>query len=426
MRASAGCLPVAARRPDVLSFRWTALLAGWAAMAGCSLASLQAAELRGQLDVGLAAASDAVHSFDGGLGKSPYAGAGPVARLALRGDAPLSDTLVGRIVIDADSQRSNTVGIQEAWLGWHPIPTNPWRIRLKAGSYFPASSLETGYDSATWAAERTFSASAVNTWIGQEIRINGVELDLLRRGVFAGSPHTFGVTAGVFTGNDPAGTLLAWQGWNLSGGITGIGQHSPLPDLPAYRPDGPIPIQTRDAHLFREIDGRLGRYVAGHYGHAGRLEVSVLHYDNRADPLRIAGRQYGWRTRFDHASLRLRLPGNWELRAQGLWGETLMGPAAVQVDFAAWYVLATHAIGEASISLRYDDFGSTDRDLTPADPNGEQGRALALAYARPLTGSLTLITELLGVDGTRPARQLLDEAPRQREASVAMILRWTF
>ena len=120
-----------------------------------------------------------------------------------------------------------------------------------------------------------------------------------------------------------------------------------LPDLPTYRPDGPIPIQTRDVHLFREIDGRIGRYAVGHYGHAGWLEVSVLHYDNRADPLRIAGRQYAWRTRFNHASLRLRLPGNWEVLAQGLRGETLMGPTAVQVDFAAWYVLATHALGEA-------------------------------------------------------------------------------
>jgi hypothetical protein len=403
-----------------------ALLASLAAMGGFSPAGLQAADLRGQLDVGLAAAPDATHSFDGGLGKSPYVGAGPVARFALRGDAHLSETLVGRLVVDADSQRTNTVGVQEAWLGWHPFPTNPWRTRLKLGSYFPATSLEAGYDSASWSAERTFSASAVNTWIGQEIRINGVELDLLRRGAFAGSPHTFGVTAGVFTANDPAGTLLAWQGWNLSGGITGIGQRSPLPDLPAYRPDGPLPIQTRNAHLFREIDGRLGHYAAGHYAHAGWLEVSLLHYDNRADPLRIAGRQYGWRTRFNHASLLLRLPGNWEMRAQGMQGETLMGPAAVLVDFAAWYVLATHALGEGSISLRYDDFGSTDRDLTAGDPNGEQGRALALSYARPLTGSLTLITELLGVDGTRPARQLLDEAPRQREGSLAMILRWTF
>jgi hypothetical protein len=410
----------------MLSFRRTALIAAWTAMEGFSPASLQAAELRGQLDAGLAAANDAAHSFEGGLGKSPYVGAGPVARLALRGDAHLSETLVGRIVLDADSQRSNTVGLQEAWLGWHPIPTNPWRVRLKAGSFFPATSLETGYDSATWSAERTYSASAINTWIGQEIRINGVELDLLRRGAFDGSPHTFGVTAGLFTGNDPAGTLLAWQGWNLSGGITGVGQHSRLPDLPAYRPDGPLPIQTRDVHLFREIDGRIGRYASGHYGHAGWLEVSVLHYDNRADPLRIEARQYGWRTRFNHASLRLRLPGNWEVLAQGMRGETLMGPAAVLVDFAAWYVLATRPLGAGSISLRYDDFGTTDRDLTPADPNGEHGRALALAYARPLTGSLTLITELLGVDATRPARQLLDEAPRQREASLAMILRWTF
>jgi hypothetical protein len=395
-------------------------------MEGSNPASVQAGELRGQLDLGLAAAPDAAHSFEGGLGKSPYADAGPVARLALRGDAHLSETLVGRVVLDADSQRSNTVGLQEAWLGWHPVPTTPWRIGLKAGSFFPATSLETGYDSASWSAERTFSASAVNTWIGQEIRINGVELDLLRRGALDGSPHTFGVSAGAFAGNDPTGTLLAWQGWNLSGGITGIGQHSRLPDLPAYRPDGPLPIQTRNVHVFREIDGRLGRYAVVHYGHAGWLEVSALHYDNRADPLRIEGRQYAWRTRFDHASLRLRLPGNWELLAQGLRGETLMGPAAVQVDFTAWYVLATHALGTASISLRYDDFGSTDRDLTPGDPNGEQGRALALAYARPLTGSLTLITELLGVDGTRPARPLVGEAPRQREASLAMILRWTF
>ena len=40
----------------MLVFRRMALLAGWTAMGGLSPASLQAAELRGQLDIGLAAA----------------------------------------------------------------------------------------------------------------------------------------------------------------------------------------------------------------------------------------------------------------------------------------------------------------------------------------------------------------------------------
>lgn len=406
--------------------RRTARTGAWTAVALILSTSPDAAELRGQADLGVAAATDATNSFDGGLGKSPYSGTTALARFALRGDAELGGDFIGRIILDADVQRSNTVGIQEAWVGWHPIPEGPWRTRVRAGAFFPETSLETGYDTATWSAERTFSASAVNTWIGQEIRANGVEVALLRRGLLAGSPHTYGASAGLFTGNDPAGTLIAWQGWNVSGGITGLGQHSRLPDLPVYRPDGSVPIQTRDVHLFRELDDRVGHYVIGHYAYAGWLDVAVMRYDNRADPLRIEGRQYGWHTRFDHASLKLRLPSRWELLAQGLRGETLMGPSAIRVGFTAWYVLASHPLGRGLLTLRHDDFDTTDRDLTPVDPNDERGRALAIAYAHPLAPNVKLIAEGLEVTSRRTARQLLGEPARLAETSLSLILCWSF
>jgi hypothetical protein len=239
-------------------------------------------------------------------------------------------------------------------------------------------------------------------------------------------PHTFTARLGLFEGNDPAGTEIAWRGWDVGSHVAGLTQKLRLPDLPVYRPDGAIPRQTRNVHDFREIDHRPGLYGALGYSFESILDLDVMHYDNRGDPLRVKDGQYSWHTQFDHLGARLQLPGNWELLSQAMRGSTLMGPNAVHVRFASWYGLASHRSGPSLITLRFDWFNTKDRDVLPDDANGEHGHALALAWSYAMTPSVKLVTEALRVQSTREARTLIGERPRRTEDSLALELRWAF
>ncbi len=392
-----------------------------------SAISAAAANLRGLATVGTAADHARSDDFTESLDKSPFGLDVPTGRVVLSAEAALAGDFVGTLVVDADSQRNSVLDVQEAWLGWNPVPTSPWRSRARLGAFFPLTSLEVGYDQVGWNPIRTISSSAINNWIAQEVRTIGVEFTQQWRGALLNVPHTFTLRMAVFGANDPSGTEISWRGWDVSGRVTGLFQKLRLPDLPVYQPGGPIQVQTRNVHVFRELDHRPGWYAGVGYAFEGVLDIEAMHYDNRADPLQITHRQYGWRTRFDHVGISLKLPADTQLLAQGMHGGTFMGPNGVHARFASWYLLGSHALGPGSATLRYDWFKTTDRDIMPLpDPNGESGHAWALAYSLPLPHSLTLVTEALRVDSRRDARPLIGEAPRRKEDSLSLELRWAF
>jgi len=383
-------------------------------------------ELRGLLALGTAAANARTGSFTEGMDKSPFGIAVPAGRLTARAAwAPFGD-FTATVIADADSQRSSVFDVQEAWFGWQPVPTSPWRFRARAGAFFPVSSLEVGYDSIGWNAERTLSSSAINSWFAEEIRSVGTELTVQWRGVMVDSPHTFTARFGVFGGNDPAGTELAWRGWNVGGRVTGLFQNLRLPDLPVYRPDGAVPLQTRNVHVLREIDDRPGAYASLGYGSDDWLDVEAMHYDNRGDPLRVANGQYSWHTRFDHLSLKLRFADDWQLLSQVMKGSTIMGPNAVHAGFSSWYLLLSRPLGPGLATLRHDRFRTVDRDILPVDANEERGQAWAIAYSVPLPNKFRLVTEVLRVDSNRRARSLIGATPRLIENSLGVELRRAF
>ncbi len=95
------------------------------------------------------------------------------------------------------------------------------KFRLRVGSFWLPTSRENV--DPLWANRYTLTASAVNTWIGQEVRPVGVDLQW--------SPNFF-VTVGAtaFRGNDTMGTLLANRGWTFGDRLTTYGEDLPLPD----------------------------------------------------------------------------------------------------------------------------------------------------------------------------------------------------
>ena len=388
--------------------------------------SAQAVEWRGLLDV-RAVDADAPRSFiDGGLGKTRSANGFQLGQAVLHGDADLSDTVTATLELGADHKHHGVIDVREAWVGWSPLPAGAWKTRVKAGQFFPPSSVEIDYEGIGWTPKRTISSSAINSWIGEELRTNGIEWSARRLGRYAEAPYDVGLVASVFNGNDPTGTLLAWRGWSISDRIAGRNEALQLADLPVYRADGAIPRQSRTIHPFRELDGHLGYYVGANMNLGTRLELAALHYDNRADPLVVKDGQYGWRTRFDHVSAVVRPQGEWELLMQAMRGDTLMGANAVALDFQAWYALLSHPLGDGTLALRYDRFSTSEHDSLPGDPNGESGHGVALAYDWPLAANLALMTEALLVRSERAARVQIGERPRQTERSLTASLRWRF
>ena len=403
----------------------------FAGIIGLSIVPTHAMEVRGLLDLRLVA-TDARQSWvAGGLDKTRFDSSGGALRLGqalVRAEADVLDALSAVIVVSASDDRKGVLDVTEAFLAWHPVPNGPWKTRVRAGAFFPVTSLEVGYDSIGWTPQNTVSSSAINSWLGEELRTKGVEVNFSRNGRLTGSPHDFGVTAALFAGNDPIGTLLAWRGWSVGDRISGLSESLQLPDLPVYRAQGELPDQSRAIHVFRELDNRLGYYLAANYAYSGALELAAMHYDNRGDPLVLRSGQYSWRTRFDHLSLRWRGLGKWEFAAQALKGDTLMGPSAVSLDYSAWYLLLSHPWGPGTATLRFDRFGAQERegDILRTDPNSEDGRALALAYNWNITPAVSLVSELLAVQSDRPARRLTGQASEQNERSLTVALRWHF
>ena len=350
--------------------------------------------------------------------------------LKMQGD--VLDAVTASVVFSAADDRKGVLDVNEAWLAWNPVPTSAWKSQVRAGAFFPVTSLEIDYNSLGWTPRDTISSSAINSWIGEELRTVGLEYKLLRNGRQAGSAHDFGFTAGVFAANDPAGALLAWRGWSISDRITGLTEAIPLADLPAFKPAGALSNQTRSMNVFRELDQRLGFYASAQYAYAGKFELAAIRYDNRGDPMVLQSGQYAWLTRFNHVSARLKnvgeYLGKWEFTAQWLAGDTLMGPAAVYLDFASWYLLASRPLGPGNMAIRFDQFSTTERaaDVLASDPNSETGQALAVAYRWNLGPQLSLVSEVLVVQSDRAARRLLGLPAHQIERSLSTSLRWSF
>ena len=117
------------------------------------------------------------------------------------------------------------------------------------GAFFPPISLEN--DGIGWTSRWTLTPSAINSWVGEELRTIGAELRVEHRG----DAGTFSAQAALFGRNDPAGELLAARGWSMGDLTSGLGAVLRNPCLravafarserPAVRRDRPPPRLVR-------------------------------------------------------------------------------------------------------------------------------------------------------------------------------------
>lgn len=386
------------------------------------------------IDLRAVATGDAVGWQSRGLGKARYGadteGDGQVlARIAEVSaviQARLNWNLSAVAHLIAAPEQNNDIDVAEAFLAYKPDPTSQFGVSARAGAFFPPVSLEnTGL---AWTSPYTISSSAINSWVGEELRVFGAEATATRQG----EDVDLSVLGAVYYGNDPAGTILSWRGWAIHDRKAGIFDEIALAPVRIIRPQGILFEQAPYVAPLAEIDDRAGYYVGLRAEHHDLGLFEALFYDNSADDREIEGGQWAWTTRFVSAGVRTRLPGEIDLIAQVMDGRTSVitipppvGPI-VLAKFDSQFVLASRDFAGHRVSLRYDRFATDDRDRFP-DNNTEKGHAWTLAYVVYPAEMQRLTLELLHIDSTRAERSLSFRLPAAwRETQIQASYRFFF
>ena len=185
---------------------------------------------------------------------------------------------------------------------------------MRFGAFYPSFSLENG--DRGWQSPFTYSYSAINTWIGEEIRPIGAEWSLRRRLEGFRSNHELRAFAAGFYGNDPAGTLLFWRGWSLHDRQTRLERRA--------RDSAAAVHDARRSSSSRSRRPTIAPASTPASSGATRAARSCSSRATTIARIRIRSRdgQWGWGTDFDHLAVQVGLPAELGLVVQWMDGAT--------------------------------------------------------------------------------------------------------
>ena len=374
----------------------------------CMVRSLHAQDfvLHAYMDERLVAAPDETSWTHGGFDKARYGGGQTQLHFggaALYGAAQITPEWLALGQVQYQTSGHAGFSVLEAWVRYRKVSITPWRWSVRAGVLFPPVSMEN--DSVGWTSPWTLSSSAINTWAGEELRAVGGEFLLERRGEI----DSWEVRASLFRRNDPAGTVLAIRGWSIGDLVSGLGSRIREPDAEVSEEEG-VPPRYYDP--FRTIGAaHWGDYVAFSWHAPNQTRVSLMHYDNHADPGASApyagdDEQSAWRTRFWSAGARTDSgPVTWI--AQAMDGDTAIEPMAEQYQrthFRAAFVLAGWNRGAWRPALRIEHFGTRTASPDLDWRQSEHGNAVTAALNWRPRDYLRMTAEVLRIDSTSTLR----------------------
>ena len=341
---------------------------------------------------------------DGELGKTRYGDRLPspnfrFAEAIAQGVAEVTPELMAIGVARIEPEQKTFFDVLEAYVRYRPVSTSRWRWTFKAGAFFPPISLEN--TELGWTSPWTLTPSAVNSWVGDELRTIGAEAKLEWRS----EERTIAAYGSGYGWNDPAGILLADRGWAMHDRPTGLIEQPRLPDVIAYQRNLPEPLHTYE---FLEIDGTPGWYAGGSWDETGLGHLDFLYYNNQANPKKIRY-QVAWDTRFWDVGASTHI-GPVTLLTQGMIGDTLIEPSPFftsDTDFAAAYLLAGWMISDDwRIAGRADVFSTSEDHTGRSLRMSEHGNALTFAVNYLPYDWLRLTAEALVINSWRPQRTL--------------------
>ena len=377
----------------------------------------------GVIDLRLGAADGEKAWIDGGMGKARFGENGKVAlgEASIVWNPRLSSHLSAVIVAQSQQGQDRVVDAGEAYLTYRGDPAGSVRFSARAGLLYPPISLE--HDGLEWSVPDTITPSAINSWVAEETKV--VALEATVRGAPAG--QALSGTFGVFTHGDTAGTLLAFRGWALHDLKSSASGDFALPPQPPFIVRKQAPYTTS----VRELDGRAGVYGRLEWRASPRLALDVFGYDNNGDRTSFDDGEWSWETRFYDLGARFDLNDATHFRAQAMQGETLMGYSNanglwVDVGFQAAYLSMTRDLGPGSLTVRLDQFSTTDRTNKALDNNAEHGWAALAAYRWDVRPNIHVVFEAMRIDSDRPARRRVGDAAQQDQTVVQTALRYLF
>ena len=416
------------------------LLRGSSALLGCALAALSAPasasdfklftsetfELGGDLRlVGVDGEKGWVH---GGFGKLRSGSDGDFKVQPQLGNVnlvwkpqftwSLSATIVGTL---QGGQRTEA-GISQAYLSFKPMRSNKIAFSARAGLMFPPMSLE--HEGADWHVKDSITPSAINSWMGEEVRPVALEGSV---GLNLGD-NKLRATLALFAANDTAGTLLTFRGWALHDRITLAFHRQPLPPLGPEWDGVQAPYTHPLIDLHSGFANRPGYYAKLAWQPPLPVRIELFHYENRADPEDLnMDLEWGWHTRFDNVGMVANLGGGAELKGQALQGRTRMGYEEggrrwVDNRFRSAFALLTKPVGTVGLAARIEAFDTHNRGSWWTDEYDEHGWSAMIAAKREF-GSVTGLVELLHVSSKSPAREHADEDEGQRQTQLQADLR---
>jgi len=354
------------------------------------------------VDERLVAAPDDTNWTRGGFGKTRYGGGQTQLHFggaAVYGSAQITPELLALAQLQYQSGSHGGFGLLEGWMRYRPVSTTPWRWSVRAGAFFPPVSMEN--DGVGWTSPWTLSSSAINTWVGEELRAVGGEFLLEHRG----EVNSWDLRAALFRRDDPAGTVLAMRGWSIGDRVAGLGNRLREPNA-AVSEEGGTPPRYYDP--FRTIGAsHWGDYVALSWHAPGETRVSLLRYDNHADagasaPYAGGDEQSAWHTRFWSLGARTDT-GAVTWIAQAMDGDTTVESSEdlyQRTHYRAAFVLVGWNRGAWRPALRIDHFSTRKPSDDSGMHQGESGNAVTAALNWRPRDYLRLTAELLHIDST--------------------------
>ena len=379
--------------------------------------------LQGVVDLRFAVTDGPSNADDRGFGKMRFGGAGngAVGRLTfgaldLVWRPQITDDV--SLVIDAVAQPNATRGIDavEAFALYKPTPTSPLRVQARAGMFYIPVSLEHNSSAGEpWSVTNTITPSAINTWVGDELKAVGVE----GRISYPLLGARMAATVGLFGYNDTSGTLLSFQGWSFSDSVATNGQRVRLPPMNSFirRRQAPVTEPVTD------LDHRAGWYGRWDVELPNGIAVNAEWYDNNGDRRAVRKRQWSWNTTFANVGLTAPLGAATEVFAQAMDGRTQMGfsrGASYWVDlyFQSAYVGVTHTRGAETFTARIDHFRTRNRPLPRPEDYSENGTAALLCWKHDLPQGRAFLLEVVDARWRRPSMAALGFDPHPSQLSV--------
>jgi len=378
----------------------------------------------GLIEVHAGAAGGERSWLDGGFGKTAVSGGGSadLSQAVLEWKPKFSFAVSGVVTVQSEARIDPGVDLGEAYLQLRAPPSDLGRLSARVGVFYPPVSME--HDGVGWTTPDMLSASALNSWIGEEVKVGGVEVTW--RQTVGG--HELEATGAVFGWNDTAGTLLTFRGWALDETRAGVRTSYDLPALSVFAKR----FQVDETYPFRELDRRAGYYGRVEWRPPAPIAFNVLYYDNAGSRTAVdSDGQWSWQTRFLNAGLRWQPSPDVKVLAQAMTGETKEGyviPGGIWFDVAydAAYVLASRKLGDDALSGRIDAFRTRDRTFRKIDDNQEDGWAATASWRHRVAPHIDLFLEAQHVDSKRASRRLLAEDPKQAQSVLQTALRLSF